>query len=440
MDENEIQQQVQNWFNWEEKFWTNVRKTEDCWIWDGPYSTSKKCGIFTVDGVSQDVRLISYAIHFKEKPEKKIVRLSCGNPYCIAPHHFVLVGRSIVNTANMGGNKSSLSWDQRFWNLVEKTEECWLWKGAVIKTGYGLFQVHPDHWIKTSTVHRIAYQLTRGEIPKKHKVFQSCKNKICVNPDHLYAATRQVRVKPPIPKTQQPLHTITCDNLQYHQKQDFYWDTFFRSIIEEETGCWKWTGIIKNGYPKGPFGSTRKYAYQVIEQKLQPAQTLIVPSCKSVACVNPSHLVALPPHDALLIHSELLFFSKIKKSEGCWLWQARVTPSGYASAQYAGKTWSAHRLSYFLHKGPIPPGLLVRHNCDTPICMNPDHLILGTVQDNNNDRKIRQRTKTARQDKSLISLSDMQYIRRTYIKFLDAVAKKFSAERKTIHTILKSSA
>lgn len=75
----------------------------------------------------------------------------------------------------------------------------------------------------------------------------------------------------------------------------------------------------------------------------------------------------------------------IDKSTGCWLWTGRLTDKGYGVISLKGKDHLTHRLSYMLHFGPIPDGLLVCHACDIPNCVNPDHLFLGTVTDNNRD-------------------------------------------------------
>lgn len=71
---------------------------------------------------------------------------------------------------------------------------------------------------------------------------------------------------------------------------------------------------------------------------------------------------------------------------GCWLWLGRRGARGYGQVGFRGfKTRQAHRVSWLIHNGPIPDGLFVCHKCDTPPCVNPDHLFLGTCQDNLTD-------------------------------------------------------
>lgn len=70
---------------------------------------------------------------------------------------------------------------------------------------------------------------------------------------------------------------------------------------------------------------------------------------------------------------------------GCWLWLGAVDRKGYGRARLNGRDSGAHRLSWALHRGEIPFGLWVLHRCDNPCCVNPEHLFLGTCQDNHDD-------------------------------------------------------
>ena len=69
----------------------------------------------------------------------------------------------------------------------------------------------------------------------------------------------------------------------------------------------------------------------------------------------------------------------------CWEWQSTKNHRGYGKFWLNGRTDLAHRVSYLFHKGSIPDGFLVRHTCDNPPCVNPDHLLVGTVKDNARD-------------------------------------------------------
>lgn len=88
------------------------------------------------------------------------------------------------------------------------------------------------------------------------------------------------------------------------------------------------------------------------------------------------------------------FWAKVVKSASCWLWQGKPNDSGYGTLRTGdeGAPEYAHRYSWRLHKGPVPDGYCVLHRCDTPLCVNPEHLFLGTRGSNNADAKAKRRT------------------------------------------------
>ena len=76
------------------------------------------------------------------------------------------------------------------------------------------------------------------------------------------------------------------------------------------------------------------------------------------------------------------FNSRYSKSSGCWIWTSAKSGNGYGAITLRRKSMAAHRVSFIIHKGEIPDGLIVMHSCDVPLCVNPDHLSLGTHRDN----------------------------------------------------------
>jgi HNH endonuclease len=96
--------------------------------------------------------------------------------------------------------------------------------------------------------------------------------------------------------------------------------------------------------------------------------------------------------------TEQRFWAKVKKTDSCWIWTASKRAKGYGAFCHSVNGVQiqdrAHRYSWLIHKGAIPEGLWVLHNCpggDNPACVNPAHLFLGNVNDNNQDMKLKGR-------------------------------------------------
>lgn len=121
-------------------------------------------------------------------------------------------------------------------------------------------------------------------------------------------------------------------------------------------------------------------------------------------------------------HSINLFWSKVIKQDGCWNFQSAKDRDGYGTFSYKLEgsnkyiKTGAHRFMIMIHGYIIPKGYVVCHHCDNPSCVNPKHLFIGTVADNNLDKKLKGRERAPKGE------------RQAHASITDDIARKIKSE------------
>lgn len=106
----------------------------------------------------------------------------------------------------------------------------------------------------------------------------------------------------------------------------------------------------------------------------------------------------------------------------CIEWGKHRSEDGYGTLRFNGKMQKAHRVAYCQHHGldiEAIAGKVIRHTCDNPPCVNPDHLIIGTQKENNRDRAERNRSAHLTGEKNgraKLTAEQVEDIRRRYVK------------------------
>lgn len=196
--------------------------------------------------------------------------------------------------------------EERFWEKVDKSGDCWLWTGYRMPNGYGHFGRGGRAGMMLA--HRFAWEISHGPIPEGMVIRHTCDIRHCVR--HLEIGTQDENVA---------------------------------------------DMMARGRYKNAP--------YKRVEPMGKP--TLAE-----------------------------LFWAKVEKSEGCWLWRGTVTAKGYGQVRVNNRLRSAHRVAWELEHGEIPDGLHVLHECDVRNCVR--HIYLGTNAQNVADKVARGRTTKGR--------------------------------------------
>lgn len=161
----------------EQRFWEKVDKSggeEACWLW-GLSLTKNGYPQFRVNSNSIKAHRIVYEKYYGEIPIGGVIRWNCNNRLCVNPKHLLLSSRIDKHVMI-----------PKFWSLINKSGECWLWTKSCDKDGYGKF------WFNYKGIKacKMAYVLTCGEVPDGMCVLHKCDNPPCCRPDHLYLGTQ----------------------------------------------------------------------------------------------------------------------------------------------------------------------------------------------------------------------------------------------------------
>lgn len=135
------------------------------------------------------------------------------------------------------------------------------------------------------------------------------------------------------------------------------------------------------------------------------------------------------------------FARKTHRRGACLIWEGKGRVGPYGTAGYRGQQWLAHRLAYHFATGEeLGPEDVIRHSCDTPLCVEPDHLSKGTHADNAADKVARLRQQYGeRHPSARLTATDVAAIREEAAAGImqKALAEAFGVSKQQISRIVR---
>jgi hypothetical protein len=244
----------------------------------------------------------------------------------------------------------------------------------------------------------------------------------------------------------------------FHLRMKITMENFLKRVNKTES-CWEWAGAL-NSYGYGIIRKSLRQGTHLVHRlswelhrgpipkAKTPRGTIVGRTCANKICVNPEHLVLGTVFDNHRYDRSVTelerFWSYVKKTESCWEWTGPVNQYGYGRLNSNKAHKLAHRFAWEITHGPVPDvdigrGLFVCHHCDNRKCVNPDHLFLGTIQDNNYDRVAKGRWVSGEESgMSKLTNNDIRKIRKMRSRGLSQqkIADAFGVNQTNVSSIL----
>lgn len=215
-------------------------------------------------------------------------------------------------------------------------------------------------------------------------------------------------------------------------------ENFWSKVIKTDT-CWLWDSKwIIEGYDMikwhGRKKAVHRLAWELTYGDVVDKHIVIHHKCDNKLCVRPDHLFIPTTSERL--------WGNTKKVNTCWVWMGARQKGNYGTICVSGILTKTHRLAWELaNNAKIPKGMFVCHKCDNPPCCNPDHLFLGTCQDNVNDMIQKDRgNRGTRHGNVKLTDEAIKQIKKDYIPNVvgyKKLAKKYGVSEWCIRRVVK---